>query len=92
MAKFITHGYMTLTLETGIDLSGASNTKILYKTPSGRRGEFPATVSGTTLTYQLSNDDIAVSGQWEFQSRVTIDNLTAYGDIAKVTFKIPLDK
>lgn len=92
MAKFITSGYMTLTLETGIDLSGATNATILYKTPSGRKGEFSATIDGTTLTYQLTDNDVAVSGQWEFQSRVQIGGLTAYGDVARVTFKIPIDK
>jgi len=92
MARYITDGYGSLSIETGIDLTGASNTKILYKTPSGRKGEFSASVSGTELTYQLSDSDIAVSGQWEFQTRVTIGGLTAYGEITKIRFKIPLDK
>ena len=89
---YITQGKITLLLDTGIDLSDATNLKILYKTPEGRTGHFNAATDGDSLSYQLSNTDITVTGEWLFQAKVNINGLNAYGDITKLYFNKPIDK
>jgi len=88
---FITQGYLTLPLDTDLNLSGALNPKILYTTPLGNKGEFTATISGDTLSYQLTNTDILVTGTWKFQAMVTIGGLNAYGNIVEIKFDKPLN-
>lgn len=90
MSVFITQGYISVDLETSLDLSGASNPKILYKTPGGQRGEWTAVISGTQLTKQLTNADIIYVGKWTFQAHVTIGGLNAYGNKVSLTFDKPL--
>jgi hypothetical protein len=83
-AIFTTQGFLVIVLDTGIDLSTASNLKILYKKPSGVKGEFTATVFETTkLRYQFDNDNLDIPGQWSFQAFVTIGGLNAYGEIVR---------
>jgi hypothetical protein len=90
-AVFTTQGYLVIVLDTGIDLSLAATTKILYKKPTGVRGEFTATVFETTkLRYQFTNADLDVSGEWQFQAYVTIGGLNAYGEIVRQSIKKPL--
>jgi hypothetical protein len=88
---FTTQGFLVIVLDTGIDLSLASVTKIIYKKPSGRKGEFTATVFETTkLRYQFTNADLDVSGEWQFQAYVIIGGLNAYGEIVRQSIKKPL--
>lgn len=83
-AIFTTQGYLVIVLDTGIDLSTASVTKILYRKPSGVKGEFTATVFETTkLRYQFTNTDLDLPGQWSFQAYVVIGGLNAYGEIVR---------
>ena len=79
---FTTQGFLVIVLDTGIDLTLASVTKIIYKKPSGRKGEFTATVFETTkLRYQFTNTDLDIAGYWTFQAYVVIGGLNAYGEI-----------
>lgn len=89
---FITQGNINLLLNTGIDLSDATGLKILYQTPEGRKGYFNAATDGNSLSYQLSNDDIDVVGEWKFQAKVNIGGRSGYGDIVKINFLKPIDK
>jgi hypothetical protein len=77
---FKNQGYYTITLDTGLDLTSATVTRILYKKPNGVKGYFTATKSGTSLTYQCSNADLDVSGNWQFQAYVEIGGLKGFGD------------
>ena len=81
MSLFTTQGYFTLVLETGVTITAATVSKILYKDPEGTTGFFDADISGTTaLSYQFDNTEITVPGDWEFQAYVEIGGLRAYGD------------
>ena len=91
MSTFITQGYIELVLETGLDLTGATDPIILYQTPAGVKGSWVATVAGTTLTYQLANTTIMKLGTWKFQSFVKIGGLNAYGNVVELTFERPLN-
>jgi hypothetical protein len=88
---FKNQGYFNLLLDTDIDLSSATVTRILYKNPRGASGYFTATVTATTkLSYQFTNADFAYSGEWQFQAYVEIGGLKAYGDIVYQTISNPL--
>ena len=91
MSLFITQGYLVLPLDTGLDLSGAANPKILYTTPGGRKGEWVGTIVGENIEYQLANNSIVVLGTWRFQAFCTIGGLNAFGDIIEITFDKPLN-
>lgn len=90
MATFKNQGYYTITAATGIDLTSATNPRIYYKKPSGERGYWPATISGQSLTYTLTNDDFDVVGIWYFQAYVEIGGLKAYGSIFNEKVTLPL--
>lgn len=68
-------------METGMDLSAASVTKILYKKPNGSKGAFNCSVSGSKLIYNAVAGDFNESGVWRLQACVTINGLDSYGAI-----------
>ena len=83
-AIFINQGFLQITLDTGVDLTLASTTRILYKKPSGEKGYFTATVVDTTkLRYQFTNDDLNLPGQWSFQAYVVLAGLNGFGEIVR---------
>lgn len=90
MSLFKGSGYITITLETNISLAAATVTRIHYKKPTGTTGYWSASVSGTTLTYNVANADIDVAGLWEFQSYVEFSGEKSYGDIVYKEFQLPL--
>lgn len=82
MSIFTNQGYLSITLDTGITITGATVKRILYTKPDGTSGYFTASASGTTaLTYQFGNDDLDIAGRWRFQTFVTIGGLDAWGEI-----------
>lgn len=88
MDIYTAQGYLTLTLDTGIDLSTATETKIVSKSPSGSVIEFNASVvESTKLRYNFTDSDITEFGNWQFQAKITIDGRTGLGQIVKQLFK-----
>lgn len=87
---FTNTGQLTIYLDTGIDLTSATVTKIKYIKPNGVTGEWTATVSGTALTYDVSNTDIDVSGTWQFQAYIEIGGEIGRGEIVTQTFNKPI--
>lgn len=87
---YINSGIITITLDTGIPLTGATVTKIKYQKPDGTKGEWTASVNGTSLQYDADNDDIDQAGTWQFQSYVEIAGQIGRGEIASQTFLTPL--
>jgi hypothetical protein len=91
MSVFKNQGYFVLTLNTGINISTATVTRINYKKPNGVTGYFEATISETTkLIYQLTNDDLDIAGLWQLQAYVEIGGLKAYGEIVYQEIKKPI--
>lgn len=90
MSLFTKQGYLTIRLDTGIDLVAlsATNFKIKYKKPDGTNGSFDAQIDGTTgIKYTLTNEDVQILGKWMFQAWVTIGGLNAFGEIVQTEFK-----
>lgn len=79
--------YFSISLDTGISLGSASETKILYQKPvSGTKGEWTATVDGTSLNYAVQNGDIDEIGNWKVQSYAVIGGRKAYGEVRTIYF------
>lgn len=88
MSIFTTQGLLTLTLETGTDISTATVLRINYKKPGGASGYFTGTLVGTTqIRYQFTDTDLDRAGLWKFQAYVEIGGLNAFGDIVEYEVK-----
>lgn len=92
MSYYVGDSYTQISLDTGISLTGATVTRILYKKPNGIKGYWNATVSGTALQYQLLAGDIDQDGIWEIQAYVVIAGKTAYGDKSEIHFQKSLNQ
>jgi len=58
-------------VETGGDLSEATTTDILYRTPSHVPGTWTGTVEGTKLVYTTTSaEDLPVKGTYVLQAKV----------------------
>lgn len=76
---------LTIRLETEHDLTNAKTVLIKYTKPSGRHGEWTATVDNVTvgtISYNPTTSDILnESGMWKIWSHVTFtDDLFAPGE------------
>jgi hypothetical protein len=93
MILFTGQSLITIKLDTGIDVSGATMKRMLYKKPSGVKGYFPVTsVEGTTklVVSNLSPADLNEQGPWEMQAYVEIGGLKGYGKIIKQEVQLAL--
>lgn len=80
---YINQGYALIELDTGLDLSSATEPKIKYRKPDGSTGEYTGVISGTKVTYQPSNSDFDQAGLWMFQAWVKIGGLNAFGQVVQ---------
>jgi hypothetical protein len=80
---------LSITLDTGIDLSTATELFILYRKPDGTKGQWTATQFETTKVDHALNEaeKIDLIGLWKFQAYVKIGALEGYGDIVSYDFK-----
>ena len=90
MSVFQSQSYLTISLETGIDLSTATRPEILFVRPDGTKGKWTGTVSGTKITYNLKGGDINQVGNWRFQAKCIIDSRVALGGVANQVFQTNL--
>lgn len=87
MSVYKTQSYIDVRLDTAIDLTGATVTRVLYKKPSGEKGFWAATVDGQDLVYAVQVGDIDEAGIWSFQSYAEIDGRVALGAIITQVFE-----
>lgn len=86
---FNTQGYLSIKLDTGVNLStvGATDLAIKYKKPSGATGTWSATITETTkLIYTFSNTDLDETGLWKAQAFFKVSGKNAFCDI--ITFDV----
>jgi hypothetical protein len=72
-----------ISLSTGVDLTLASITKILYKKPNGVKGEWISTVNSVSMYYDVTAADNDQYGGWEFQAYADIGDKTYFGEVVK---------
>lgn len=79
---FVDQTLLTIRLDTGnADCATAEETKIYYRKPSGAGGSYEATVADSTkLVYNFQEGDIDETGNWQFQTSITVGGLEAPGD------------
>lgn len=89
MSIFQRQGYLTLKLDTNLDISAASATWILYKKPDGTRGYWESTSieNNTIIVYEMTDADLDQAGVWTFQAFVTLDGRNAYGEYVQKEIK-----
>ena len=75
----------TIELDTGIDLAGASELKILYRGPDLSRGEIEATADGQKVVAKLPLNVNTLHGDWEFQSYAKFGDDVFKGEIVEKT-------
>lgn len=68
-----------LQFETGQDLTAFATKEILYRKPDGTTGAWAATVSGTMLQYQVT-DQFNQLGIWELQPVAYSGSTRWYGE------------
>ena len=83
-------GLLTISLDTGITLTSATNPKILYIKPDGTKGSWSATINGMKVEKDLANTDIDQAGTWQFQSYIEIGGEKGFGEIESIEFNNPL--
>lgn len=95
MAFFIGQTYPQIILDVQIDVSGATEYRVLYKKPqSGQRGFWPAILDPTNnnrivLDQGVFNFD--EEGEWEIQAYFVINGNRGFGQIAKLDVVDPLN-
>jgi hypothetical protein len=75
---------LSIELDTGYNLVGATNTKILFQRPDMTKGDWPATIMGTVLKHDFNDGDLNMPGVWSMQSYFEVGGKKAIGN--KVTF------
>jgi hypothetical protein len=84
-AIYLNQNDVILNMDTGIDLSAATLTEILYRKPGGGKGSWPASsVSGTIMVYNAAPGDFNETGNWAVQAHVTIAGREGFGDITSM--------
>jgi hypothetical protein len=82
---YVGQSYITLIVNTGIDLAAASAVRVNYRKPSGVGGYWPATsVSGNSIYYDFDSGDLDESGLWSVQAYAEFDTGVAIGKSNKI--------
>ena len=73
-----------ITLNVGMDISGASALRIYYQKPSGTKGHWTATAeSARSISYTLAASDLDEAGVWKVQPYAVVGDEAIYGDIER---------
>lgn len=79
---------VTLKLDTGLDLTGATTLQILAQNPSKQKKTWTASDSGTPtdgiVQYDTVSGDLDIAGNWRFQAKVVTGGKTYLGDVAEL--------
>jgi hypothetical protein len=86
---YLNQDSLRIQLTTGVDITGATTTKIKYKKPSEATGDWDATVEDVgagSIYYDLTGTELDEVGTWTFWAYVTFaDTRSAPGEPVKVT-------
>jgi hypothetical protein len=80
---------ITPSLDTDVDLTGY-NGFILYEKPNTVKGQWAGTISGDTVSYDITDTDIDVAGVWKVQAYATDGTEHKYGKIVVIEFRTHL--
>lgn len=80
----------TIRLDTGIDLSQATDIYIRYRKPNHNEGAWQATVDGEEIIYKTKTSDLDIPGIWHFQAVVKINGNLIKGRIVNQKIYKPI--
>lgn len=81
---------LTIELDTGYDLTSATDPKIHYRKPDGSTvGNWVATKSGTKISYALQTGNIDQAGEWSFHATFIDGGKKGYSDKITILFHQP---
>lgn len=83
MKYYLNQSNILISLDTGISLASAANTRILYTKPNGLKGYWSGSFSGNSINYQVNNGDLDQAGQWKIQAYCEIGGKKAYGGVVE---------
>lgn len=72
---------LTIPIDTSLDLTLATVSRIYYTKPSTKRGYWNATVNGQSLVYNTQAGDINLSGGWNIEGYVEIGGKPWWTDV-----------
>lgn len=73
-----------LQMNAGCDISSASVLKIKYSKPNGNRGEWNATLAGTSSAYYVTKSgDLNAVGLWRIQLYVVLPDWSGHGETVR---------
>ncbi len=85
---YVGQSALTIQLETDVDISAATVTRICYKKPSGTIGHWAASVVGDnndTLEYDVAEaNQLDEAGNWTLWAYAEFDSGIAYGEAARL--------
>lgn len=89
---FTNQSYLEIEIDTKIDLSAATVTKILYQKPDRTTGSWDASVRNSKYLYYTFtiNDTLNQEGDWLIEPYIEVNGKKAPGDIVKITVSKPL--
>lgn len=76
---------LAVVLDTGVDLTSATNCKILVQLPDGTTAEWAGTASGTTITHSTTAGELAQAGVYRLHASFTLGGWTGVGELACMT-------
>jgi hypothetical protein len=91
MSLFAKQKKLKIWADATIDLSTASNPKIIYIDPAGHKGFWPGTIEGTNVTYEIQAADNILVGVYNVQAYAEIGGQPVYGEIKQLNFLETLD-
>jgi hypothetical protein len=82
---YVNQSYLDIKLNMVIDVSAASEKKIVYKKPDGKRGSLTvaSVEDNTILVAPIANNFFDQPGVWEFQGVATISSREAKSKIVQ---------
>lgn len=90
---FVGQSYPKIVVDTNFDISTATELRILYKKPSGKKGFWPGTLNGTdAIEYEFEDGDIDQAGKWELQAFAVVDGKNAYGNVVAINVGTPIQQ
>jgi hypothetical protein len=91
MSLFAKQKKLKIWADATIDLSAATNPKIIYIDPTGRKGSWPGVIDGTNVTYEIQAADNILVGVYNVQAFTEIGGQPVYGEIKQLNFLETLD-
>ena len=89
---FVGQTLLTIQLDTEYVLTAATKLSVLYRTPTGKVGEWVASIGSdnTYIEYEVQDGDLTEPGEWQVQAYAEFATKKIYGEIATMSVYDPV--